>query len=153
LAVLPNRLKVGRNLPGPWQLGRNGHDAALIRACAWVSESECLPKGRTGEIEIYPLSKAIADNHVVVVKNLKWKSKKTGSDHIGTAFVPRRFFNAHEIDRLIVIAVEADDWHHGRIELQKVPDGRNEHVLVTLPFKKQVFVNWSTPALKFVELL
>ncbi|MGV3773080.1 MAG: hypothetical protein ACO1QB_09285 [Verrucomicrobiales bacterium] len=130
IQILPARLRVGVNYPGPWQLGPNGHDPDLIKACAWVSESEQRSMSRTGKIEIYNLSEAVKNGRVIEYKGVEWTHKASGKSYRGNAYIPHEFLTAEGLKECIVIGVTSATWPHGRVERNLVADHRNRDQVI-----------------------
>jgi hypothetical protein len=149
LERLPKRLVVGKKYrPGPWQRGRDGHDEELISACAWVSESECLPKGRTGEIEIYELQDALKRGRVIQFQNVRWIHKMTNREFEGTALVPAEFLMGLGHRRLKFIAVLSHTWPHGRVERALVESRKSRREIEDKKYRNEEQVIRFQPLLK-----
>lgn len=157
IRVLPPRLRIGTQRPGPWQLGRKGHDPDLMSVCAWVSESELPSKNRTGEIEIHRLDGAVKAGRIVTLKNFSWTDGARQKKHVGVGYIPREFLDPSRIAELYVIAVESPTWQDGWIELKRTRnrDGtiRNESQFAVLPFKTKCLASFGCQIINSIELL
>lgn len=149
LEKLPQRLDVGKKIrPGPWQIGRDGHDEELTSACAWVSESECLPKGRTGEIEIYEVQDAVMRGRVIEFPNVRWSHKKTNREFEGTAFIPIEFLTQPGQKKLKYIAIVSEGWKHGRVEGKLIANRKSQRVIDGKKYRNEEQVIHFQPLLK-----
>src|SRR5205823_822038 len=108
-------LVVGKNAPLPKTRRTPGRPGPLwLRSHAWISK-------RTLPFELYPLRDAVAKGLFKPAK-VEWVDR-AGKRFSGTAYYPR---SSPLRDQPRVLAVEAQNWPHGRVESEMVNDGRNK---------------------------
>ena len=109
----------------------------VLKTVAWVANSGT-------PLEIYRREDALRNGLIKALSPVFWQ--KNGQRYEGTAFV-RTNWTPHD-QQPQYVAVECPEWEYGVVEAKSMPDGRNNHLVAPLDFKKATDKQTAGPPMK-----